>query len=641
MKSLLPRALITCIALAVIGCGGGSSGSDSNSTFSVSGSLTGLRTGSTLTVLSNTVTDSSWQSLNLRENGPFTLSTPVKANGSYAVSVGTQPSGQTCSVVNGSGAGVTANVSNLSIVCSDFPFKVGGTVSGLAAGASLTALNNNGDLTTISSNGPFQFPSPIAQNGSYAVTLASQPSKQSCTVNSGSGAGVISNVSNVAIVCSDASFSLSGAVVGLSAGEQVTLFNNSGDATTVVATATGAASFAFKTPLASNGSYLITVATQPNGKTCTVLNGNGVGVVADVSNVSVLCSEVAFKVSGTLSGLSPGRQLTLTNNAGSPIILSANGPFTFPSTIAKNGSYKVVVVTQPPNQTCGPKDPSSLSRAGVTSDISDLEFVCSDRSLTVSGTVVGLNLTTGGAAGTGASGGVTLLNNGGDATSVPANGGFTFRSGVAYGGSYVVTVATQPTGQICTVGRGTGQDVTSNVTNVAVVCGNTISSFTVAGLVNGLTAGKQVTFFNNASDPVTMTKDGAFRFQVPIASGSSYSVAVGTQPIGQSCSVRNGIGSGVSGNVSNVEINCVTLRYNLFVTVVGLKGGNSLTLFNNGGDALTVLADGTSKFNSPIEYNGSYGVTVAVQPQGQLCAVNRGTGAGVVADVSGITIVCK
>lgn len=640
MKSLLPRALITCIALAVIGCGGGSSGSDSNSTFSVSGSLTGLRTGSTLTVLSNTVTDSSWQSLNLRENGPFTLSTPVKANGSYAVSIGTQPSGQTCSVVNGSGAGVTANVSNLSIVCSDFPFKVGGTVSGLAAGASLTALNNNGDLTTISSNGPFQFPSPIAQNGSYAVTLASQPSKQSCTVNSGSGAGVISNVSNVAIVCSDASFRLSGAVVGLSAGEQVTLFNNSGDATTVVATATGAASFAFKTPLASNGSYLITVATQPNGKTCTVLNGNGVGVVADVSNVSVLCSEVAFKVSGTLSGLSPGRQLTLTINAGSPIILSANGPFTFPSTIAKNGNFKVVVVTQPPDQTCGPKESSSLSQAGVISDISDLELVCSDRSLTVSGTVVGLNLTTGGAAGTGASGGVTLLNNGGDAKSVLRNGD-EFKFNVAYGGSYVVTVATQPTGQICTVGRGTGQNVTSNVTNVAVVCGNTISSFTVAGLVNGLTAGKQVTLFNNASDPVTVTKDGAFRFQVPIASGSSYYVAVGTQPIGQNCLVSNDIGLDVSGNVSNVKVTCKTIQYSLSVTVVGLKVGNSLTLLNNGGDALIVSADGTTKFKSPIEYNGSYGVTVAVQPQGQLCAVNRGTGAGVVADVIGITIVCK
>lgn len=66
---------------------------------------------------------------------------------------------------------------------------------------------------------------------------------------------------------------------------------------------------------------------------------------------------------------------------------------------------------------------------------------------------------------------VGLLNNGGNALTVNANGSFTFSAAVASGGAYAATVGTQPAGQICTVTSGGSGTVTNaNVTNIVVNC---------------------------------------------------------------------------------------------------------------------------------------------------------------------------
>ena len=71
----------------------------------------------------------------------------------------------------------------------------------------------------------------------------------------------------------------------------------------------------------------------------------------------------------------------------------------------------------------------------------------------------------------GLSGTVVLQDNGGDTLNVAANGGFTFATPLASGAAYNVTVATNPTGQTCTVANGSGTVGSANVTNVAVTCG--------------------------------------------------------------------------------------------------------------------------------------------------------------------------
>jgi len=67
---------------------------------------------------------------------------------------------------------------------------------------------------------------------------------------------------------------------------------------------------------------------------------------------------------------------------------------------------------------------------------------------------------------------LTLANNGGNPQKVTSDGDFTFAALVSPGGSYRVTVATQPAGQSCSVAGASGTKVMADVTTVAVTCIN-------------------------------------------------------------------------------------------------------------------------------------------------------------------------
>jgi len=192
-------------------------------------------------------------------------------------------------------------------------------------------------------------------------------------------------------------------------------------------------------------------------------------------------------------------------------------------------------------------NPTVLSASTQTSSSNTTTTpVASPSTFTVNGTVAGL--TTGST--------LVLSDNGTDSVSIKSDGAFTFATPVAVDGSYLVTVATQPAGQICTVTNASGSGIVANISNVTVMCST--DSFTVSGNVTGLTANHQVTLVNNGSDAITLTANGAFEFSVPVAYGSGYAVTVGTEPDGQVCSVSGGTGTDVAADISNVTVNCVT-----------------------------------------------------------------------------------
>lgn len=333
---------------------------------------------------------------------------------------------------------------------------------------------------------------------------------------------------------SPTTYQVGGQVSGLT-GAGLTLSLNGGAPLAVSADG----QFAF--PSAVSGAFNVTVAAQPVGQTCTVSNGSGASAGANVSNVSVACATTTFTVGGSVSGLANGEQLTLLNNGADPLLVSADGGFTFATPVAYNGGYAITVDTQPIGKTCTVADASG---AGVTANVSAPVVTCATSTYTVGGTVSGL---AGGAQ-------LTLQNNAGDATIVSANGSYSFATPVAHGGAYAVTVSTQPVGQTCTVSNGSGSNVSANVANANVSCST--NSYTIGGAVSGLPGGTQVTLRNNGGDALTVNANGAFTFATPVAHGGSYSVTVGTQPAGGTCTVSSGSGSNLSANVSSVAVSC-------------------------------------------------------------------------------------
>ena len=184
------------------------------------------------------------------------------------------------------------------------------------------------------------------------------------------------------------------------------------------------------------------------------------------------------------------------------------------------------------------------------------------------------------------SGTIVLQNNGGDDLSVTANGAFTFVEPVRRGNTYAVTILTQPQDQVCTVANATGV-AAADVTNVIVNCiDSSIPTYTIGGTVSGL-AGEVI--LRNGAEFLTVRTNGPFTFATRVRDGTAYSVTIATQPEGQACTVANGTGTVVTGNVTNIAVTCITTApttYTIGGTVSGLSGGE--VRLRNGNESLRV-----------------------------------------------------
>lgn len=164
--------------------------------------------------------------------------------------------------------------------------EIGGSVSGLGTGLSVTLLNNGSDALTLSRNGNFSFVDTVAANGSYSVTVGTPPVGQACSV--AGGAGTIdaegTSIDSVRVTCSFSS-SLRGTVSGLQPGTAVTLVNGS---SRLSVSAVGP--FAFAESLSDGTRYEVGVLVQPVGATCVVENASGSFFAASFQDISVLCN---------------------------------------------------------------------------------------------------------------------------------------------------------------------------------------------------------------------------------------------------------------------------------------------------------------------------------------------------------------
>ncbi len=173
----------------------------------------------------------------------------------------------------------------------------------------------------------------------------------------------------------------------------------------------------------------------------------------------------SYSVGGTLTGLytlasGTVNSLVLRNKTNNTqVVISSNGSFTFPSTVADGSSYDIEISSPPsqPTQTC------TVSQASGTvagADVSNITVECLPV-YSVGGTVSGLKGT-----------GLVLQINQGDNLTISADGNFTFGTVLSDTSFFDVTVLSQPANpaQTCTVSAGRAYIAAANVTNVQVQC---------------------------------------------------------------------------------------------------------------------------------------------------------------------------
>lgn len=87
----------------------------------------------------------------------------------------------------------------------------------------------------------------------------------------------------------------------------------------------------------------------------------------------------------------------------------------------------------------------------------------------------------------------------------------------------------------------------------------TVAGYGASGLLSLLPAGKSVVLQNNLTDDVTLSADGTFMFNTPLATGATYNVTVLTQPTGvHPCNVVDGNGTIAASPVTSIQVVCAT-----------------------------------------------------------------------------------
>jgi hypothetical protein len=330
----------------------------------------------------------------------------------------------------------------------------------------------------------------------------------------------------------------------------------------------------------------------------------------------------SYPIGGRVTGLTaPG--LTLSNNGGSLLQVTAGSTsFTFADRYWQGSRFDVTVASQPAGLICTVTNGAGTIRGAVT----EIAVACEAETYIVAGSVTGLSTA-----------GLVLQINGTSDLSIAANSSsFQFATPLAVGSGFNVTVASQPSGLICTVTNGAGT-IHGAVTQIAVACN--AETHTVAGSITGLGTAGLVLQMNGADDLSIAPNSSSFEFPTPIAAGSGYHVTLLSQPAGLACTINNASGAHINADVSNVQVVCSATALTVGGSIGGL-GGAGLVLQNNGADDLAVAANASSfRFATPVAQNGTFDVTILTQPAGQTCSVLNGAGVAQT-NITNIAVTC-
>jgi len=191
--------------------------------------------------------------------------------------------------------------------------------------------------------------------------------------------------------------------------------------------------------------------------------------------------------------------------------------------------------------------------------------------------------------------------------------------------------------------------------NITLVSNTTTSTYSIGGIVTGLTSADTVVLLNNGGDSLSITGTAAiavdvpFTFSTKLSKGETFNVTVQTQPASKSCVVGANIGTVVDSNITTVKVNCTSVSYLIGGSVAGIVvTGTGLTLQNsiNGGATVenTVVSAASYNFPTTLTSGQTYSVSILSQPTNpsQNCTMDvpANSSGTAVADVSNVNLTC-
>jgi hypothetical protein len=405
------------------------------------------------------VKDDKSETLTFTTNGTKAFATAYTSGSTYSVTVQTQPAGQTCTLSSNASGTITSAIT-VTATCTTnvVNFNISVAVTGLTG--TLVMQDDKADNLTFNTNSTQTFATSYASGSSYAVSVKTQPSGQTCTLG-GNATGTITSNITVTATCTTnvVNFNISVAVTGLTG--TLVMQDDKNDNLTFTTNNTQT----FTTSYASGSPYTVSVKTQPPGQTCT-LSGNASGTITSNITVTATCTTnvVNFNISVAVTGLTG--TLVMQDDKNDNLTFTTNSTQTFATSYASGSTYTVSVKTQPSGQTCT----LSSNASGTITGNTTVTATCAASNPTISVTVTGL------------SGTMVMQDDKGDTLSFTSNGTQIFATSYASGSKYTVNVTTQPLTQSCIPTYTTGTIASSVTINAACATALTRQLGTVSGV---------------------------------------------------------------------------------------------------------------------------------------------------------------
>ena len=628
-------------ARASIDSGAGTTTAATASAFSIGGSVSGL---------SGTVVlqDNGGDDLSVSANGAFTFATPLVSGVAYTVTVKANPSGQTCSVANGTGTVATANITNVAITCSTSTTSFASDNFNRAnggLGASWAAMSDGG-LSIVSQQvvgTANALAGDIRAGESYGSDQYSQLSVTSTQLSGGQWIGPSVRSQN------GGQNTYLGIYFWNNGTPQLRLYKRTSGTFTQLGASYNSGPLPAGTTLTLTavGS---TIALQQNGitrisVTDSTLTGGTPGLMSyDTATADNWAGGTgapppppSFSIGGSVSGLSG--TVVLQDNGGDDLSVSANGAFTFATPLVSGVAYTVTVKANPSGQTCSVANGTGTV---ATANITNVAITCSTS--TTSFASDNFNRANGGL---------------GASWAAMSDGGLSIVS------QQVVGTANALAGDI-RAGESYGSDQYSqlSVTSTQLSGGQWIGP-SVRSQNGGQNTYLGIYFWNNGTPQLrlykrtsgTFTQLGASYNSGPLPAGTTLTLtAVGsTIALQQNGITRISVTDSTltGGTPGLMSYDTATAdnwaggtgapppppSFSIGGSVSGLSG--TVVLQDNGGDDLSVSANGAFTFATPLVSGVAYTVTVKANPSGQTCSVANGTGTVATANITNVAITCS
>lgn len=148
----------------------------------------------------------------------------------------------------------------------------------------------------------------------------------------------------------------------------------------------------------------------------------------------------------------------------------------------------------------------------------------------------------------------------------------------------------------------------------------------------------------NQRNAQPVSENGTFTFDEYLKSGEEYQVFIDTNPTqpNQQCTIENGNGRVDQSDVTDVEILCTTIAYELGGIVQGLSGGE-LVLKANDEQSVSLTDNGEFTFSEPVLDGSEFTIEIEALPNSpkQACSLSNANGVFAGSDYLDIAVECS